>query len=49
MLTVRSDAQSVRTGIERGAEAALTKPFDFPDLIHFIELCLWHSTMPALR
>ena len=49
MLTARSDGQSAMTGVARGADAYLTKPIDFSDLIRHIETCLRHSTLPALR
>jgi two-component system alkaline phosphatase synthesis response regulator PhoP len=49
MLTVRTDEQSIRTGIEGGADAYLSKPIDFPDLVQRIETCLRRSTRPALR
>jgi DNA-binding response OmpR family regulator len=40
MLTAQTDGRSVLTGIDRGADAYLTKPIDFPDLIQRIERCL---------
>jgi DNA-binding response OmpR family regulator len=49
MLSVRSDAQSVMTGIEGGADVYLTKPIDFPELLRSIETCLKHSAPPAHR
>jgi DNA-binding response OmpR family regulator len=48
MLTVRTDAQSIRTGMEGGADAYLSKPIDFPDLFERIETCLRRSTTPAI-
>src|SRR5438093_8876729 len=49
MLTVRTDEQSMRTGIEGGADAYLSKPIDFSDLVQWIETCLRRSTGPVLR
>jgi DNA-binding response OmpR family regulator len=49
MLTVRTDEQSIRTGMEGGADAYLGKPIDFPDLFRRIEACLQRGTRPALR
>jgi DNA-binding response OmpR family regulator len=40
MLTAQTDGNSVHTGIDCGAEAYLTKPFDFLDLIQRLERCL---------
>jgi DNA-binding response OmpR family regulator len=49
MLTAQTDGRSVLTGIDRGADAYLTKPIDFPDLIQRIERCLGRraTLMPA--
>ncbi len=40
MLTAQTDGSSVLTGMDSGADAYLTKPFDFPDLLRRIEACL---------
>jgi two-component system alkaline phosphatase synthesis response regulator PhoP len=49
MLTARADGQSMMTGLGRGADAYLTKPIDFSDLLRHIETCLRQSVQPALR
>jgi DNA-binding response OmpR family regulator len=40
MLTAQTDGRSVLAGIDRGADAYLSKPIDFPDLLRRIERCL---------
>jgi len=40
MLTAQTDGISVLTGMDSGADAYLTKPFDFADLLRRIEACL---------
>jgi DNA-binding response OmpR family regulator len=40
MLTAQSDGRSVLAGIDRGADAYLTKPFSFAELTQRIEACL---------
>jgi DNA-binding response OmpR family regulator len=40
MLTAQTDGASVLTGMDRGADAYLTKPFDFQDLLRRIETLL---------
>jgi DNA-binding response OmpR family regulator len=49
MLTVRTDERSVRAGMAGGADAYLSKPIDFPDLIERIETCLTRRAAPTLR
>jgi DNA-binding response OmpR family regulator len=40
MLTAQTDGASVLNGLDRGAEAYLTKPIDFPEVLRRIEACL---------
>jgi DNA-binding response OmpR family regulator len=49
MLTARADGASMMAGLAQGADAYVTKPIDFPELIRRIETCLRQSVMPALR
>ena len=49
MLTAQTDGNSVHKGIDCGAEAYLTKPFDFLDLIQRMERCLTRHAALALQ
>ena len=49
MLTAQTDGNSLHTAIDCGAEAYLTKPFDFLDLIQRMERCLTrHAALGVL-
>lgn len=47
MLTARDDAQDIRTALGAGADAYVTKPFRFDDLLHRVESMLPRSSHPA--
>jgi len=49
MLTAQTDGRSVLNGIDGGAEAYLSKPIDFSDVIHRIARCLTHRATLAAR
>jgi DNA-binding response OmpR family regulator len=49
MLTAQSDGRSVLNGIDGGAEAYLSKPIDFSDLIQRIDRWVRHRATLAAR
>jgi DNA-binding response OmpR family regulator len=49
MLTAQTDGRSVLNGIDGGAEAYLSKPIDFSDVIQRVARCLTHRATLAAQ
>jgi DNA-binding response OmpR family regulator len=47
MLTARDDPSDIRTALDAGADAYVTKPFRFDDLLHRVEGLLPRSSRSA--